>query len=247
MNWNIENIHIIMAISIYANNLHHSINTLVQPMIDKKKAGVLFLVSFSVSTVAYVLLGGIVATYFGSYSPTSSNLSWAHYVGFTPSDDYFLTGKVPLYARIISLFVLLFPSVDVASTFPLLAVTFGNNLMAVWYKNPKALQQARLHFPTLFCFRCIASVPPILGAYCVSNLGSVTAYTGLTGVFISMTLPALLSYVSRRALESRGMPSETLWTHSYSNVMNTVVGPSSVVAAGYILFKLITNGTGGLE
>ena len=120
--------------------------------------------------------------------------------------------------------------------------------MAVWYKDTQALQQARLHFPTVFYFRCIASVPPIIGAYCVSNLGSVTAYTGLTGVFISITLPALLSYVSKRTLETKGMLSETLWTHSYSNVMNIAVGPFSVVAAGYILFKLLTDGVpGGLK
>ncbi len=241
--FNIANIHIIMAISIYANNLHHSINTLVQPMMDKKKAGLLFFVSFSISTVAYVLLGCTLATYFGSYSPSSSNLSWANYVGFSPTEGYFLTGSVPVYARVIGLFVLLFPSLDVASTFPLLAVTFGNNLMAVWYQDSaQALQLARVHYPTLVLFRCIASVPPIVGAYCVSNLGSVTAYTGLTGVFISITLPALLSYTSKHAIERRGISSDTLWTHSYSNALNSTVAVLSVVVASYILFKLLTTG-----
>ena len=60
-------------------------------------------------------------------------------------------------------YALIFPALDVASAYPLNAITLGNNLMAAWASDltPKV---ARFRRVRLF-FRLLAAVPPIVGAF----------------------------------------------------------------------------------
>jgi amino acid permease len=247
VDWDTSHLYIIMAISIYANNLHHSVNTLVTPLEDKRQSGLLFVASFTITTLSYIFLGVTLATYFGSYIPSSSNLTWSSYVGVDPA-AFFSTGQVPFYAQVISAFVVLFPSIDVASTFPLLAVTLGNGLMTVTYPDPKDLEKARESVSTVLLYRVVAATPPIVGAFFVSNLGSVTAYTGLTGVFISLVFPAALAVFSKAKMEQMGLPSATLWSHGLSHAIGIFVLVGGMCSAAYILSRLLIDGVpSGLE
>lgn len=242
-----SNLHVILAISVYANNLHHSVATLVQPLENKRQSGLLFVASFTITTISYVFLGVTLATYFGTYIPSSSNLTWATYVGVDPS-YFFSAGTVPFYAQVISAFVVLFPSIDVASTFPLLAVTLGNGLMAVAYPEPVHLARAHKSLRITLSYRFLAAIPPIMGAFCVSNLGSVTAYTGLTGVFISLVFPAALALSSKMKLEQAGLRSDTLWTHGLSHTLSVVVLVLGLIISIFVLGNLAIKGVpSGLE
>ena len=117
-----------------------------------------------------------------------------------------LVGHPPYYARVISFFVVLFPAVDVASAYPLNAYTLGNalniaqymrfwrgwnkfrdinlkhckgnNMMSYYYGDKMShFEKSRFH---LGLFRFIAAAPPIVAAGLISDLGSITDYTGLS-------------------------------------------------------------------
>ena len=50
-NW--SNLHVILAISVYANNLHHSVNT--SATLENKRQSGLFVASFTITTISYVI------------------------------------------------------------------------------------------------------------------------------------------------------------------------------------------------
>ena len=64
-------------------------------------------------------------------------------------------------------------------------------------------------------FRIIAATPPFIVAAFVSDLGEITAYTGLTGFMITMIFPALLAYYSKQRLESERLSPR----NQYSNIV----------------------------
>ena len=49
------------------------------------------------------------------------------------------------------------------------------------------------------CFRVLAAGVPIIGGAFVSDLGTILSWTGVVGVFIGLTVPALLQIASRTA------------------------------------------------
>ena len=60
-------------------------------------------------------------------------------------------------------YALIFPACDVASAYPLAAITLGNNLMSAWASDKVAMVSRYRHFRLLF--RLVAAVPPLAGAY----------------------------------------------------------------------------------
>ena len=232
--FDITNLYVIIPLCAYANNMHHSISTLVSPFEDKRRCGEMFTVAFLISFSAYLILAIVLATYFGQYTETSSNLNWQDYVGFLGR----LSDDIPAYAVVISVYVVLFPSLDVGSTYPLMAVTFGNNFCS-YFLNREQMRKSGYEVFIRSCFRCFASIPPIIGAFVITDLGSITAYTGLTGIVISLFFPAALSYYSRRKLEALGIQSETEFTRWWSRPMALFLMGFSLVALVYILASFI--------
>ena len=240
--WNPSYLYIILPIAFYANIMHHSVPTLVAPVRDKSQAGEIFVVAFLVTYVAYMTLALVVSSYFGAYSNPSSNLDWMNYLGMSPSDAQ-LSGSslAPLYARAMSLFIVVFPSLDVASAFPLNGVTLGNNFMASYYASK--MHEVENDFKKRAVFRLLASVPPIIAAAVVKDLGPITAYTGLTGVVISLIVPAALSYSSEKTLEDKGVSSRTVYTlEGTTGSFSLWIVALGGVSIAYIAYHLISDG-----
>lgn len=61
-----------------------------------------------------------------------------------------------------------------------------------WY-----LRTARMHGLTKIAFRLVAAVPPLVVTAFVSDLGVILQFTGLVGVAIAFTIPALLALYGR--------------------------------------------------
>ena len=102
---------------------------------DKTKLGGIFQSTIVFSTVAYTFIGLVLASTFGNTVEQSSNLNWKGFTGGTGHVDD-VTGKVvgvAWWAKCISLYVLLFPALDVLSAFPLNAMTLGNNMVGALY------------------------------------------------------------------------------------------------------------------
>jgi hypothetical protein len=114
--------------------------------------------------------------------------------------------------------------------------------MAVAYPDPAHLVRAHRSVRITLSYRFLAAIPPIIGAFCVSNLGSVTAYTGLTGVFISLVFPAALALGSKMKLEQAGLRTDTLWTHGLSFSLSVMVLILGLVISVFVLGSLATKG-----
>eukprot|EP00957_Ditylum_brightwellii_P069134 5249725-Ditylum_brightwellii.AAC.1 len=76
-----------------------------------------------------------------------------------------------------SYFVVISPALDVASGFPINAITLANNLAQLWLGD-SAGDKGRAD-QIKKTSRLIACVPPIIGALLVNDLGVVTRYTGV--------------------------------------------------------------------
>ena len=119
--------------------------------------------------MGYTLLACTVSLYFGENTKISSNLNWEYYWGVIGANR-----EIPLYARCVSSFVVLLPAFDVASAFPLNAITLGNSLMS-WYLGSRVHTLGTSEYRrSLAFFRLAAAVPPVMAAFCVSSLGVIT-------------------------------------------------------------------------
>ena len=227
--WSPSRVYLLLPIAAYANIFHHSIPALSQPVASKADLAHVFTTSLLVSLGAYCAIGIVVSTYFGEHTQMASNLNWRSYVGLTDE-----SGNVPMYARMASFFIVLFPAFDVASAFPLNAITLGNNMMSTFYGSHYArMEKNRFH---RCIFRLLAACPPILLAFCESNLGEITDFTGLTGFAVAFIFPALLSIYSERRLRDLGLPTRT----QYSNILTKGWSQSGTLVIGAFLVVFVT-------
>lgn len=99
----------------------------------------------------------------------------------------------------MSYLVVFFPSLDVVSVFPMVAVTLGNNIFTVIYGGDTTTI-TDMRYPRLkrVGMRLIAAALPIIGALFVESLVAVLKYAGLLGFLISYAFPIILQYFSRR-------------------------------------------------
>lgn len=202
----------LLPVAAYAYIFHHSVPSLADTAKDKQHLAHLFRTALVISMVAYMAVGTIVALYFGDAIDTTSNLNWGHYRG--PQSSTAKDNDVPVYASIVSFFVVLFPAIDVASAYPLNAYTLGNNLMGMYYgKETYKHENSRWK---LSLFRALAAAPPIFGGLLVSKVEQITAYTGLTAFGLAFVFPPLLARYSAKTLAEIGLPVSTphssVWT-----------------------------------
>ena len=66
-------------------------------------------------------------------------------------------------------------------------------------------------------FRLLASIPPIIGASVISDLGAITDYTGITGMAVGFIFPALLAFYSEKYFLDKRISPTTV----YSSVLTS--------------------------
>lgn len=106
--------------------------------------------------------------------------------------------------RVLSYFIVLFPSIDVISVYPLIILAMVNNIYTlVFGKDYTKTPKTWFTFFIRVMMKLIAAILPILVAMGVSNLVKVSRYAGLTGFFISFFIPTLLQLCSQWACKKR--------------------------------------------
>jgi amino acid permease len=229
-----QNLSYLLPIACYANIFHHSLPALSEPVANKASLAKIFGVTLLLCAVGYIGVGTCVSWYFGSHTMQSSNLNWTTYVG---SMAYTHAGKDKSFtAMVVSRFVVLFPAFDVASAFPLNAITLGNNLMASYYGHNEIhnIEGSRID---RIKFRLLAVIPPIFGALIVRQVGEITDYTGITGYGITFVIPPMLAYYSRDLLISFNEPTVTKYSCFLTNVPMYIITAS--VGCFLILYVLV--------
>ena len=97
--------------------------------------------------------------------------------------------------RALSYYVVIFPSIDVTSAYPLVIHTIANNIYTTLFcrDTSRKSKTPKLDFLLLLVIKFISAVLPIAAALFVSNLIYVLKYAGLIGFFISFFSPLLSS------------------------------------------------------
>jgi hypothetical protein len=220
-------LHVILPISMFANMFHHSVPALSEPAKDKHALGNIFMTALMSCFVAYSLIGVTLSLYFGSAVKSSANLNWSDYGSF-------YNGFAPAMQKIVSTYVIIFPALDVASAYPLNAITLGNSLYTSVYGD-----EAK-NLPKIYriAFRLLAAVPPIVGASVVSDLGAITDFTGILGMAVGFVFPPLLAYYSEKYFLDRHLSPATV----YSTVWTSRRWVMTVLGFGIfmIFFNLIS-------
>jgi hypothetical protein len=231
-----ENIHHIISIGAYAFIFHHSVPALAHPISDKRSLSSVFATTIVLCLLGYCLLGIILGLFFGNNLEASANLNWSDYVG-----SFHGTLQPTLFSEVVAAFIVLFPALDVASAFPLNAITLGNNLMSAAYPSVTEYRAACKDRFVVSCYRVLAAAPPILGAGMLSDLGNLTAWTGLTGLLVVFVFPAILCLVSEKELKSRGLCADTYysgWTGKVSLYGTLATGALLAAYCAYCLVAL---------
>merc|ERR1719223_786038 len=338
-----ERMYLLLPIAAYASIFHHSVPSLSEPVEDKSKLPFIFNTALIVACISYLAIGGVISTVMGDAIRPGSNLNWETYTG-RECDQIpgTLVSTAPLYAKLVSLFVVLFPALDVASAYPLNAFTLGNTLMTFTFGSKRLNRMAKeekreearqermrqeeeqerereeremrlagesgegdvelsnishslddddaffpgggtsssaatcslssslgsskyfciptsatkaktpsistgavgdhastitrrlsffqssskmlTHRQLLTIFRLLAAVPPILAGCVMSDLGSITDWTGLSGFIIVLIFPPFIAKASEARCLEVGIPSRTNFSNCFtSNVMHAIL------------------------
>jgi len=232
---NFSGFHRMMPIMVYAAIVHFSIPSLTQEVSQKSQLGNIFAMTSVLCAFLYTYIGTIDAWYFGGDVQQSVNLNWADYHGgtgeiFSDADGQKLTWiHVAWWARMLSFFILIFPAINVVSTFPLYALSLGNDLMRIYYGDNVCLVEKNRRITSLF--RAIAAIPPLIGGLFVRDLGTIAGYTGLSGLAIAFCFPALLYIRSTQKLKYMGIP----YTTHYERLGSSIFAAGVVLIFGLVL------------
>jgi len=98
----------------------------------------------------------------------------------------------------MSYYIILFPSLDVSSAFPLINVTIANNLY-IMIMGVDTTQTNRRKYSRLIkiALRVICAVIPIFAALFVTNLVFIVSYAGLLGLTMCYFFPIALQLKSQ--------------------------------------------------
>ncbi|KAA0166218.1 hypothetical protein FNF27_05495 [Cafeteria roenbergensis] len=120
----------LLPVCLFAFIFHHSAPGVAEPVRDKAALPGVFSTGFVVTGLGYLVLATTTAYYFAGSVKQQASLSWEGYVGCMP---YGIAEATAISERswlsgFVSIFVLIFPALDVLSAFPLNAVTLANSL-----------------------------------------------------------------------------------------------------------------------
>ncbi|ETW01385.1 hypothetical protein H310_06934 [Aphanomyces invadans] len=184
---NLDSFGLLFSTTVFSQLFQHSVPGLLAPLArkDQPKAPSIFGYALLTTTCFYLALSLSCCYYFGPKISSSVNLNWASF-------SWGIDGAIPIWAKFLSLLVVLFPALDTLSVFPLIAITLGDNLAAslkgrvVW-----------LNHKRLVC-RLIASIPPLIVAVLVTDLSVTLQFSGIFGLYVAFITPALLQLFSQR-------------------------------------------------
>ena len=100
--------------------------------------------------------------------------------------------------RALSYYLVIFPSIDVTSAFPLVVHTVSNNIYTALFcrDTSKKSKTPKLDFALQLVIKLVSAIVPITAALFVSNLVYVLKYAGIMGLFISFFFPTALQLSS---------------------------------------------------
>jgi len=181
----------VMSIAVFALYVQMMIPTTTQGLQNKSETmlptvwtAILFCV------VVYLLIGVLVASVFGSDTLPVASLNWRN---FTAGQEI-----APEWANTFSTMLILFPTVDILSAFPLVAFCLGENL-----SQAAPSLQNRYGSSLSTYWRLLAAVPPIFGAILIDNVAVLFEYGAIGAWLMMVAFPAACVLRSQQLCEER--------------------------------------------
>ena len=113
--------------------------------------------------------------------------------------DYFTKGVDNIFVKIIAYFIILFPSLDIISAYPLVVTTLANNVYLVLMRRDTS--ESVLSWKDRIgklVFRFFFAFIPLIGGLFISNLVTVLNFAGLFAFAMLFFLPILCQFQSKR-------------------------------------------------
>ena len=120
-----------------------------------------------------------------------------NYLLFHISQDPYTHKHHSTALRILSYVIILFPSIDVCSAFPLVVHTTVNNIYTVVFGRDTSQDTGFKYCLIQRLMKFVAAILPIGIALFVSNLVIVLNYAGIIGFFIAFFFPVVLQLSSQ--------------------------------------------------
>lgn len=181
----------IFPTAIFSQLLHHSVPGLVQPVKQKNWIRSMFGAALTTTFSLYLALGIPAVMYFGNGVSPVISLNWKDYSGY----GFEGPNAAPIWAKIISYIVVLFPVLDIVSAFPLNGITLGNTIFA---SLPSSWTRNGTNEWVKIASRLVVVFPPIILGSIVKRLDLIIEVAGTVGFFIAFIVPGLLQWFSAR-------------------------------------------------
>ena len=178
----------VFSIIVFAELMNANLGVLADAVADKRDLGPAVAGGMGATAVAYAAIALVVGGYFGRNTDGSSNVSFSG----------FALGGCGACGRAIRVAIVGFPALDVLSIFPMNVIVLANNLMAVYYDEPAAVDAAMADGRARAAWRFAAALPPLALAFGWWSLDRILAFTGVIGMLIAFVVPACL-YARARA------------------------------------------------
>ena len=132
-----------------------------------------------------------------------------------------------LSLRILSYYIILFPSIDVISVYPLVVLTMVDNIYTVFFgrDSTQAPKTWKIFFIRMG-MKFVAAILPIFVAMAVSNLVTVLKFAGLLGFFICFFIPTILQLSSQYVCNKTFKPA--LLSNQHDTLQDTSFSPDEM-------------------
>ena len=102
-----------------------------------------------------------------------------------------------LALQILSYYIVLFPSLDVISAYPLCVLTIANNLYLVFTGKDPDSDERRYAWVLRLLLKFVSSILPLVAGLFIANLVNVLQFAGLLGFSVCYLFPALFQLGSQ--------------------------------------------------
>jgi hypothetical protein len=193
---------------IFASLFQFSVPTMAEESRSKTALSQVFGTAATLSYASNLLLGILLALFFGQDQPDSANLNWVNYHGGTGDGD------PAAWATAISGYIVLSTAVHMIPQYSLVVLPTAGILMGAVYGD--RVHEVEKDWKIRTVFRLLASIPPAFGALFLSDFSVIAKYTGTFTILSYTVCPALLALRSRAYMNKKNLPLKTHYSSHFS-------------------------------
>jgi len=204
-----------LVLCVFSTAFQFSVPSLTNETGNKQKMVPVISSSVSFVFISNLILGLLLASFFGLATNESSSLNWVDYHGGTWDGEGDIRESRAWWATMISQYIVLFAAIDGLAIYPLVAISLGEIMMSSMYEDRTHEMEENWKVRTLF--RLLASVPQAIGSIFLSDLGVIAKYAGIFTLLSYSVCPCLLNIFGRRKMEAEELAEDTFYQTAFSS------------------------------